>query len=51
MTVIVVIRMQVRDSMPVEAQAPFVAMPERATAIATSLLPEAEWKNTGIAPE
>jgi len=43
MTGIVIIRMQIREAMPVEAQAPFVAVPERATAIATSLLPEAEW--------
>ncbi len=49
MTVIVIIRMQIRDAMPNEAQAPFVAMPQRATGIATSLLPEAEWQDTAAA--
>ena len=35
-----------RPSMPNEAQAPFVAMPSRLTSVATTLLPEAEWKET-----
>ncbi|MGC6484987.1 MAG: MFS transporter [Candidatus Puniceispirillales bacterium] len=46
MTVIVILRMLARQAMPVEAQAPFTAMPSRATPIATTLLPEAEWTET-----
>lgn len=46
MTVIVVVRINSRPAMPVEAQAPFTAMPSRATPIATTLLPEAEWTET-----
>ena len=46
MTAIVVLRMFARSAMPVEAQAPFAAIPSRATPIATTLLPEAEWSET-----
>ena len=46
MTGLVVMRMFSRPSMPNEAQAPFVAMPSRLTSVATTLLPEAEWKET-----
>jgi len=44
LTGIVIYRMTVRQSLPNEAQAPFVAMPERSTPMATTLLPEATWE-------
>ena len=43
MSIIVIIRMLSRPAMPVEAQAPFVAMPKSPTPVATTLHPEAEW--------
>lgn len=43
MTGIVVFRMFARESMPNQAQAPFVAVPARSTAMVTTIHPEAEW--------
>ena len=43
MTGFVVLRMVSRPSMPNEEQAPFIAMPARSSAVATTLLPDAEW--------
>ena len=45
MTGIVVYRMTARQSLPNEAQSPFVAVPERSTPMATTLLPDASWNN------
>ena len=42
-TAFVVLRMISRPSTPNEEQAPFIAMPARSSAIATALLPDAEW--------
>ena len=42
-TAFVVLRMVSRPSTPNEEQAPFIAMPTRSSAIATTLLPDAEW--------
>ncbi len=46
LSVFVVIRMRLRDSVPTEAQGPFVAFPKNLTSVATSLNPEAEWTDT-----
>ncbi|MCE2516349.1 MAG: MFS transporter [Alphaproteobacteria bacterium] len=46
MTAIVVYRMFARESMPNQAQAPFVAVPSRSTAMVTTIHPEAEWTET-----
>ena len=43
MTGFVVLRMFSRPSMPNEAQSPFIAMPTRSSAVATTLLPDAAW--------
>ena len=43
MAVFVVVRIFSRESMPIEAQGPFVAMPKNSTGLATTLLPDAEW--------
>jgi hypothetical protein len=42
-TIVVIIRMTRRASVPTEAQGPFVAIPEAAGAIAATLNPESEW--------
>ncbi len=42
-TCVVAYRMFSRKATPTEAQAPFVVLPTRGSAIATTLLPEAEW--------
>jgi len=46
LSVFVVIRMRLRDSVPTEAQGPFVAFPKNLTSVATGLNPEAEWTDT-----
>ena len=51
LSIFVVIRMQLRDSVPTEAQGPFVAFPENITSVATGLNPEAEWTDAGEGDE
>ena len=46
LSIFIVIRMRLRDSVPTEAQGPFVAFPENLTSVATGLNPEAEWTDT-----
>ena len=48
LSLFVMVRMRLRDSVPIEAQGPFVAFPENVTSIATSLNPEAEWTDTVV---
>jgi MFS family permease len=43
MTGIVIFRMHAREATPNQAQAPYVPMPARATPIAATMHPEAEW--------
>ena len=37
------VRMSIRPSVPIQAQGPFIAVPEVGTAVAASLNPEAAW--------
>ena len=46
LSLFILIRMRLRDSVPTEAQGPFVAFPENVTGVATGLNPEAEWTDT-----
>ena len=39
----VLARMSLREAVPAEAQGPFIAVPERGTAVAASLNPETAW--------
>ena len=43
LSIFILIRMRIRDSVPTEAQGPFVAFPKNLTGVATGLNPEAEW--------
>jgi MFS family permease len=43
LSLFILIRMRLRDSVPNEAQGPFVAFPKNLTGVATGLNPEAEW--------
>ena len=43
LSIFIVIRMRLRDSVPTEAQGSFVALPKNLTGVATGLNPEAEW--------
>ena len=43
LSIFILIRMQIRDSVPTEAQGPFIAFPKNLTGVATGLNPEAEW--------
>ena len=43
LSLFIVIRMRLRDSVPTEAQGPFIAFPKNLTGVATGLNPEAEW--------
>ena len=40
---LVLVRMSIRPSVPIQAQGPFIAVPEIGTAVAASLNPEAAW--------
>ena len=40
---LVLVRMSIRPSVPIQAQGPFIAVPEVGTAVAASLNPEAAW--------
>jgi MFS family permease len=43
LSIFILIRMRLRDSVPTEAQGSFVALPKNLTGVATGLNPEAEW--------
>ena len=43
MAIVVMIRMRARQAMPMEAQGSFVAVPNRATQMTVTLIPDAEW--------
>ncbi len=43
LSIFILIRMRIRDSVPTEAQGPFVAFPKNLSGVATGLNPEAEW--------
>lgn len=45
LSIFIEILMRLRDSMPTEAQGPFVTFPKNLTGVATGLNPEAEWKD------
>ena len=44
MAAFAIYRMTVRESLPNEAQSPFVVIPQRSTPMATQLLPDAPWE-------
>ena len=46
LSLFILIRMRLRDSVPTEAQGPFVAFPKNLTGVATGLNPETEWNDT-----
>lgn len=45
MMLFAIYRMTVRESLPNEAQSPFVVLPSRSTPMATTLLPDAPWED------
>ncbi len=51
MAAFAIYRMTVRDSLPNEAQSPFVIMPQRSTPMATQLLPDAPWEDNASEDE
>ena len=51
MAAFAIYRMTVRDSLPNEAQSPFVVMPQRSTPMATQLLPDAPWEDNASEDE